>query len=221
MTIVDLTVELSGDTYSPPSVNKQLGIHVATKTPGFWQATSVDLMLHSGSHVDFTKHYREDGSTADQVTLDQVSGEAIVIDLGDLEPNTAITSSLLAARAPELRANDLIIVRTGWTDEAWGDFPRYYVDSPWCEPEAAEWLVSHRPKAVGFDCFSEYAARLPDYQPADFHVHRIVGDAGAILMQQLTRLDRVPAGERFTFYAPFLAVTGAEGAPARFFAVLD
>lgn len=221
MSIVDLTVGLSGDTVSPPSVNKRLGIHVATKTPGFWQATSVDLMLHSGSHVDFTKHYREDGQTADQVSLDQVSGEAIVIDLSDLEPNTGITSELLAARAPELRAGDLILVRTGWTDQAWGQFPRYYVESPWCEPEAAEWLVSQHPKAVGFDCFSEYAARLPDYQPADFHVHRIVGDAGAILMQQLTRLHLLPVGERVRFFAPFLAIDGAEGAPARFFAVLD
>jgi kynurenine formamidase len=220
MRIVDLTVELSGETFSPPSVNKRLGIHVATKSPGYWQATSVDLMLHSGSHVDFTKHYREDGDTADMVALDRVCGQAIVIDLSDIAPSTGITSAMLAARAPRLERGDLVIVRTGWTDRAWGEFPRYYVESPWCEPEAAEWLVSHEPKAVGFDCFSEYAARLPDYQPADFHVHRIVGDAGAILMQQLTRLDQVPVGERFSFYAPFLAVKGAEGAPARFFAVL-
>lgn len=221
MPIVDLTVELSANTISPPSVNKRLGIHVATKSPGFWQATSVDLMLHSGSHVDFTKHYREDGSTAEQVNLEQVSGEAIVVDLGDLAANTGITVDLLEQRSPEFLPGDLILVRTGWTDQAWGDFPRYYLDSPWCEPEAAEWLIAHEPKAVGFDCFSEYAARLPDYQPADFHVHRIIGDGGAILMQQLTRLDRLPVGERVRFFAPFLAITGAEGAPARFFAILD
>jgi arylformamidase len=220
MRIIDLTVELSGDTYSPPSVNKPLGIEVYTKTPGFWQATKVDLMLHSGSHVDFSKHYREDGETAEHVPLDRVSGEAIVVDLSDIEPNTAITAELLEERSPEFRPGDLILVRTGWTDQAWGQFPRYYLESPWCEPSAAEWLVSHQPKAVGFDCFSEHAARMPDYQPADFHVHRIIGDAGAILMQQLTRLDQLPVGERVQFFAPFLAVTGAEGAPARFFALV-
>ncbi|MDH3499223.1 MAG: cyclase family protein [Acidimicrobiia bacterium] len=220
MRIVDLTVELSGETYSPPSVNQPLGITVFTKEPG-WQATKVDLMLHSGSHIDFSKHYRLDGETAENIGLDRVSGEAVVVDLSDIEPNTAITVEMLRARSPEFRPGDLILVRTGWTDRAWGEFPRYYIESPWCEPSAADWLVSHRPKAVGFDCFSEQAARWADYQPADFHVHRIVGDAGAILMQQLTGLGQLPVGERFQFFAPFLAVRGAEGAPARFFAVLE
>lgn len=219
MPIIDLTVELSSETYSPPSVNQPLGITVFTKEPG-WQATKVDLMLHSGSHVDFSRHYRIDGETAGDIGLDRVSGRAIVVDISHIDPNTAITIELLEEHSPQFEPDDLILVRTGWTDEAWGDFPRYYVESPWCEPGAAEWLVSHRPKAVGFDCFSEQAARWPDYKPEDFHVHRIVGDAGAILMQQLTRLDRLPVGERFDFYAPFLAVRGAEGAPARFFAVV-
>lgn len=219
MPIVDLTVELSAATYSPPSVNQPLGITVFTKDPG-WQATKVDLMLHSGSHVDFSRHYRTDGETAEQVGLERVIGDAIVIDVSDIAPNSAITVAHLEARAPDLQEGDIVLVRTDWTDAAWGEFPRYYVESPWCEPDAAEWLVSHNPKAVGFDCFSEQAARWPDYRPEDFHVHRIVGDAGAILMQQLTRLSQVPAGDRFPFYAPFLAVTGAEGAPARFFAVV-
>ena len=219
MPIIDLTVDLSAETYSPPSVNQPLGITVFTKDPG-WQATKVDLMLHSGSHIDFSKHYRTDGETAEDVGLDRVSGHAIVVDISDIEPNTAITTELLQERSPQFEPDDLILVRTGWTDEAWGEFPRYYTESPWCDPAAAEWLVSHRPKAVGFDCFSEQAARWSDYKPEDFHIHRIIGDAGAILMQQLTRLDQLPVGERVDFYAPFLGVRGAEGAPARFFAVV-
>ena len=219
MPIVDLTVELSDQTYSPPSVNLPLAVTVFTKEPG-WQATKVDLMLHSGSHVDFSKHYRTDGETADAVSLERVCGSAIVIDLSAISPNTPITVELLERQTPGIEPGDIVLVRTGWTDAAWGDFPRYYVESPWCEPEAAEWLVSFAPKAVGFDCFSERAARFSDYSPEDFHVHRIVGNAGAILMQQLTRLDRLPVGERIEFFAPFLAVSGAEGAPARFFAVI-
>lgn len=219
MRIVDLTVELSEETYSPPSVNQPLSVTVFTKEPG-WQATKVDLMLHSGSHVDFSRHYRADGDVAENVLLERVCGPAVVVDIADIAPNSPITRELLEKRTPSVEPGDIILVRTGWTDEAWGDFPRYYVESPWCEPEAAEWLVSLRPKAIGFDCFSEQAARWPDYKPEDFHVHRIIGDAGAILMQQLTNLDQLPVDTRIDFYAPFLAVRGAEGAPARFFAVL-
>lgn len=219
MPIVDLTVPLSAETFSPPSVNQPIGVTVFTKDPG-WQATKVDLLVHTGSHVDFSRHYREDGETAEHVALDRVCGDAIVVDCSDIGPNEPITVPMLEERSPHFEAGDIILIRTGWTDDAWGDFPRYYSASPWCEPAAAEWLVSHRPRAVGFDCFSEHAARLPDYQPADFHVHRIVGDAGAILMQQLVNLHRLPTGERVPFYAAFVAVAGAEGALARFFAVV-
>ena len=40
-------------------------------------------------------------------------------------------------------------------------------------------------------------------------------------MQQLTNFSKLPTGERFHFFAPFIKITGAEGSPARFFALLD
>jgi kynurenine formamidase len=40
-------------------------------------------------------------------------------------------------------------------------------------------------------------------------------------MQQMTNLSKLPAGRRFQFFAPFVKLRGAEGSPARFFAVLD
>jgi kynurenine formamidase len=179
------------------------------------------MMLHAGSHVDFTKHYVEDGETAEQILLDRCCGEAVLIDLSTIRPDHDITPDDLAAAAPEIRRGDIVLVRTGWSDKAWGDFPRYYVDSPACTPEAARWLTATGAKAIGFDCFPERAAKKQSYLPEEFVVHHIVGDSGAILMQTLTNLIALPAGERFDFYAAFLKVSGGEGAPARFFAVLD
>jgi kynurenine formamidase len=171
--------------------------------------------------VDFTKHYVEDGETADQVLLARCCGEAVVIDLTPVEPDHDITPEDLEAAAPEIRAGDIVLVRTGWSDQAWGDFPRYYVGSPACTPEAARWLVATEAKAIGFDCFPERAAKKQSYLPSEFVVHEIIGNSGAILMQTLTRLGELPADRRFMFYAAFLKVTGGEGAPTRFFAVLD
>ncbi len=74
-------------------------------------------------------------------------------------------------------------------------------------------------KAIGFDCFPERSAKKQSYLPSEFVVHEIVGDSGAILMQSLTNLAELP--ERCLFFAAFLKVTGGEGAPARFFALLD
>ncbi len=221
MRIVDLTVAIGSDTYSPPSVNKPIGITQHFKEPGFWMVTEINMMLHAGSHVDFTKHYREDGEVAGDILLDRTCGEAVVIDLTPIEPEHDITPADLEAAAPEIRRGDIVLVKTGWTDIAWGEFPRYYVGSPSCSPEAAQWLADTGAKAIGFDCFPEGAAKKQSYLPYEFVVHQIIGDSGAILMQSLTNLSAVPVDERFQFFGAFLNVTGAEGSPARFFAALD
>jgi kynurenine formamidase len=221
MQIIDLTVPIGPDTYSPPSVNQPIGIQQYFKEPGFWMVSEITMMLHAGSHVDFTKHYVEDGETAEGVPLERTSGEAVLIDLGQVEPDRDITPKDLDAAAPEIRPGDIVLVRTGWSDRAWGEFPRYYVGSPACTPDAARWLTRTGAKAIGFDCFPERAAKKQSYLPEEFVVHRIVGDAGAILMQSFTNLAELPLERRFLFYAAFLKVEGGEGAPARFFAVLD
>lgn len=221
MKIVDLTVPIGRDTYSPPSVNRPIRIEEHYKEPGFWMVSEITMMLHAGSHVDFTKHYVEDGETAEQVPLDRTCGEAVMIDLTPVEPDHDITPDDLAAAAPEIRSGDVVLVRTGWSDRAWGDFPGYYVGSPACTAEAARWLVGTGAKAIGFDCFPERAAKKQSYLPREFVVHHIIGDAGAILMQSLTNLGALPTGRRFLFFAAFLKVTGGEGAPARYFALLE
>jgi len=221
MRIVDLTSAIGRDTYSPPSVNQPIEITEHYKEPGFWMVSDIKMMLHAGSHVDFTKHFQEDGETAEMISLDRTSGEAVVIDLTPTEPDHDITVADLEAAAPEIRPGDVVLVKTGWSDQAWGNFPHYYVGSPSCSPEAATWLVETGAKAIGFDCFPERSAKKQSYLPSEFVVHEIIGKAGAILMQTLTNLGELPVGERFLFFGAFLKVKGGEGAPARFFAVLD
>ncbi|MDH3539236.1 MAG: cyclase family protein [Acidimicrobiia bacterium] len=221
MRIVDLTVPIGSDTFSPPSVNQPIGLTRRFKEPGFWMVTEITMALHAGSHVDFTAHYREAGETAEAVTLDRTSGEAVVIDLTPTEADHDIAVADLEAAAPEIREGDIVLVRTDWTDGAWGDFPRYYVDSPSCTPEAAQWLAETGARAIGFDCFPERSAKKQSYLPSEFVVHHIIGDSGAILMQSLTNLAQLPVNARFLFFGAFLKVAGGEGAPARFFAVLD
>ncbi len=221
MKIVDLTTPIGPGTLSPPSVNLQLKLSPKHRGPGFWQASSVEMVLHTGSHVDFLRHVQPDGETAVDVPLDRVSGDALVLDLGELEPSHGITVADLEKFGPEIRAGDIVLVRTAWTDRMWGQFPEYYLTSPYCTPEAARWLVAKRVKAIGFDCFSEYCARLPDFTSEDFIVHKIILEGGAYYFQQMMNLGALPTGRRFAFFAPFIKMREAEGSPARFFALLD
>lgn len=222
MRIVDLTVTIGPDTLSPPSVNKRLTLTSNYRGPGFWRASSVDMVLHTGSHVDFSLHVREGGETAADVVLDRICGEALVLDMTHLGPDMPITVEDVIAPANDIRPGDIILVRTDWTEKMWGNFPDYYLHSPYCSPEAVEYLVLERKvKAVGFDCFSEYCARLPNFTSEEFIVHKIILENGAILMQQMTNLSKLPVNRHFQFFAPCIKMVGAEGSPARFFALLD
>ena len=65
--IVDLSVPIGEDTLSPPSVNARLKLTSFHRGPGFWQASKMEMLLHTGSHVDFTRHVQADGETAADV----------------------------------------------------------------------------------------------------------------------------------------------------------
>jgi len=220
MRIVDLSVPIGETTLSPPSVNLQLQMTSYHRGPGFWQASKIEMLLHTGSHVDFSKHTVEDGETAVDVALDRVFGPAQVIDLSHVGPNHGISVADMEEHAQHIQAGDIALVRTDWTEKQWGNFPTYYMESPYCTAEAAQWLVDRGARAIGFDCFSEYCARLPDFTSEDFIIHKVILENGAILMQQMTNLSQLPLGERVQFFAPFIKINGAEGSPARFFALI-
>lgn len=217
--IVDLTVPVGVDTMSPPSTDMRVDLEQHRRGPGFWQVTSIRQSLHTGSHVDSGLHCFEDGGRTDEISLDQVCGTAVIFDLGEVPPSTEVTAAQLDAADPGLREGQIAIIRTGWTDRAWGDFPRFFVESPYLSVEAAELLAARNPKAVCFDFFEEYAARLPGFSSEDFRVHRAFLGKGIVIIEQATRLGEL-VGKSFEFFAPFYKVVGAEGAPARIFAVV-
>lgn len=221
MRIVDLSVPIGEATLSPPSVNLQLQMTSYHRGPGFWQASKIEMLLHTGSHVDFSKHTVEDGETAVDVDLSRVFGPARVVDLSHVGPNHEISVADMETHAQAIQPGDIALVRTDWTEKHWGDFPTYYMESPYCAAEAAQWLVDRGARAIGFDCFSEYCARLPDFTSEDFIIHKVILENGAILMQQMTNLSQLPLGQHVQFFAPFIKIDGAEGSPARFFALLE
>jgi arylformamidase len=222
MRIIDLSVPIGEDTLSPPSVHTRLKLTSAHRGPGFWQASLLEMTLHTGSHVDFLRHVQPHGETAAEVPLERVCGDALIVDLSFVSAGHGISVADLERHAPPIQQGDIVLVRTDWAEKQWGNFPTYYVESPYCTPEAAQWLVDRGARAIGFDCFSEYCARLPDFTSEEFIIHKIILENGRFLMQQMTNLSQLPTGgRRFRFFAPFLKIKDAEGAPVRFFALLD
>ena len=88
---IDLSVTVDNATMSPPSTNMKLDITPHRRGPGFWQVSSVHQSLHTGAHIDSPLHVFRDGITTAEISLDQVMGEALVVDLSFAGANHAIT----------------------------------------------------------------------------------------------------------------------------------
>jgi kynurenine formamidase len=218
--IIDLTVTVDETTKSPPSTDLRVELTQFHRGPGFWQVTAVAQSLHTGSHIDSPLHCYENGGTTAEIPLDRVIGEAFVLDCSHVEPEQPVEVRDLERVAAGSQPDDILIVRTDWTDRSWGRFPEFFTRSPYLTPEAAEWLIARRPRAIGFDFFEEYSARLPSFGSEDFVCHRILLGANVPMLEQITGLGRV-GRPRFDFYAPFYKIAGTEGAPARYFAVVE
>src|SRR5262249_59372669 len=123
-----------------------------------------------------------------------------VIDLSFVGANHGISiDDLKKGGAEDVKRGDIVLLRTGWTDEMYGKWPDYFTQSAYFPPESAQWLVDRGPKNIGFDFFEEYCARLPDFTSEDFAMHRVILGAGVVIMEGLTNL--VPLAQRRVGFA--------------------
>jgi arylformamidase len=217
--VIDLSVEVSTETYGPPSTNVKVQIEQFHRGPGFWQVSSIHASVHTGTHIDTPLHCYEDGSTTSDAALVDLCGRVAYFDL-KVNPTDPVTDTLLAAADPGLRPGDVAVLATGWTDGMWGKFPEYYTQSPYLAASGATWLAERKPKAVVFDFFEEECARKTDFTSEEFIVHRILLGAGIYLVEHATKLHEI-RGKNATIYPAFYRLADCDGSPARLFAIID
>lgn len=195
-------------------------LDTAFRGPGHWQSSRMAALLHTGSHVDAPLHVIRDGPAIDRVRLEDVIGDAVIVDLSDVGEREEINMERLSAAAGDrLRPGDIAVLRTDWTDRAWGTFPDYYTRSPYLTEDAASWLAERGPKAVVVDFFEEECAVRTDFSSEDFVVHRALLGNGIPIVEQATNLAATVT-ERFLLHAPFSLLGDVEAAPCRIYGVL-
>jgi kynurenine formamidase len=218
--IVDLSVVVDAHTLGPPAAGSPpVTLETAFRGPGHWQSSRIAALLHTGSHVDAPLHVFARGRAIESLSLDELSGRAIVIDVHDVQQREPIDTARLRAAAPDVRPDSIVAIRTDWTDRWWGTFPDYYTRSPFLTEDAGIWLADLRPKAVVVDFFEEECATTPDFTSEDFVVHRALLGNDIPIVEQATRLGSV-GSDPFLLRAPFVLLAGVEAAPCRIFAEL-
>ena len=151
-----------------------------------WRVELLTLASHTGSHVDAPYHKLAHGANLDQIPLEHFTGQAVIGDFRDSEPDRAITPDLLTRSLTTPLEDRIVLFATGWgkrrakTDE-WLQHP------PFLSPDGAEWLVARKIRAVGIDHYSIAGPR----DPVNSRTHEILLGAGIWIVEDLSFPDEV------------------------------
>jgi len=195
---------------------------------------------HSGTHIDALCHIWYDDKlyngfeTAEHMTshgvtrnsIDNVPflvGRGVLLDVAGwkgvehLELAEPITAGDLdacaAAQGVEIRAGDILLIRTGWINLLTVDRKLFDTGEPGIDQSTLPWLKEHDVAAVGADNLAVEV--LDSIPPDDLPIHRIgIRDLGLYLMEllDLNALAEDRAYESFIVIAP-LQITGGAGSP--------
>lgn len=180
----------------------------------------LSIFAHAGTHLDCPRHIYRWGKTTDEVALDRFMGPACLLDFSSRGADEAISAEDMEAHAGLVRENDIVLLRTDFTDKFWGS-DAYLRNSPFLTGDGAKWLVDKGVKAAGFDFLQEEEVKkIPENVPENYVVHRTLLGSGIIQIEHMTNLSAIPQ-ERFEVIALPLKMPGIEGSPCRAVAVVD
>ncbi len=197
----------------------------------FWYAAArYSASEHGGTHIDSPIHFGQGKSSIDQIPLSRLIGPAAVIDIVkacEKDPDYRLTAEDINAweningRIPD---ESIVLVRTGW-GKFWTDKKRYMgtdapgdvanLHFPGISREAADFLSKQRRiDGIGID-----TASLDHGPSQDFIAHQILNGANIYGLENIAKLDQLPA-QGATLIALPMKIKGGTGGPARIIAIL-
>ncbi|TNY36036.1 cyclase family protein [Thermomonospora catenispora] len=208
MTWIDLSVPVvAGMPVYPGDPQVEVGPALTVSEAGV-NVARVHLGSHAGTHVDAPFHVDGSWPPLEEVPLDRFAGEAAVMDVRGLPPRAPIGPELVP---PGLRPGRMLLVVTGWS-EHWGT-PEYLAH-PYLTPEACERIVACGVRTVGVDALSVDRTPGPGEEEFSLAAHRALLGAGAVIVENLTGLDRLIGATRVEVFAFPIRLIG-DGAPVR------
>jgi len=160
--------------------------------------SSINMNLHTGTHIDAHYHMDENGDTIEKLDLDRLMTRCRVIDMTHVRGGIS-RGDLMALK---IERGDFLIFKTAnsFSEEFLAEFI-------YLEKSGAEFLAEQGISGVGIDSLG-----IERNQPKH-ETHKVLMDKGIIIIEGL-RLKDVPEGSYLMCALP-LKIKGADGAPAR------
>lgn len=179
-----------------------------------WNASTLHLYSHCGTHMDAQVHFEAGPETVDQHALRRCMGPAWLVNLSPILPKTLIEVVHLGDVASHFTSGESLLLRTDWSKHL--EDPGLYRDSlPRISPSLAEWCVEKRVKILAVEPPS--VADVNNKAEVT-RVHKILLGGGVLIVEGLAHLDQVRARKVF-FAALPLKPLGGDGCPCRAIAI--
>ena len=178
-----------------------------------WNATTLSLYSHSGTHMDAPVHYNVSREGIDSIPLEHCMGPAHIVDVTAIDSKGLLTPAHVQYLQTKIKKGDGLIFKTGWS--AFIDTPQYREQAPGLSPELVEWCVLKGIRMLGIDTPS-----VSDVNniPLLTRIHKILLAAGIIIVEGLANLDALEK-EYVFFMAIPLKLKAMDGSPVRAFAI--
>lgn len=210
--MIDLSHELgTGMTVFPgdPSVTIEPALTIAEHGVA---VSHLDMGSHTGTHLDAPSHTVVGGRTLDQVTLEELVGEALVLRIPGLSEREPIDVARLEAAGVPESVPKIVVIHTAW-DQHFGTDT--YLRHPFLTREAAQLLVDRGMHLLAVDTLN------PDFTPlegddadaADFPVHEVVLGGDGLIVENVRGLEAVADRVQLGFFA--LRLGKVDGSPVR------
>ena len=175
-----------------------------------WNASTLELYSHSGTHMDAPWHFGCGDATIDEAPLNTCMGPAHIVRLPNTQESELLTVGHLGLLAESFTAGHSLIFHTGWS--RYFDRPEIYRGKlPRISEELARWCVEKGVRMLGVEPPS--VADVNNLEEVTT-IHQILLGGGVTIIEGLVNLESIPA-DTCHFAAFPLKIHQGDGSPCR------
>jgi kynurenine formamidase len=209
MRIIDLTLSykngMRGVDIQPARVLEKDG----------WNATTLKLYSHAGTHMDAPFHFGVGDNTIDELPLECCMGNAWIVNIRNCQERQLVTVRDLREMENKFIKGDSLIIKTGWSQFL--NESKYREALPRISQDLARWCVEKQVKILAVEPPS--VADVFNMEEVT-SIHKILLGGGVAIVEGITNTESLQT-DKVLLYAIPLKIWKGDGAPARVFAIID
>lgn len=171
----------------------------------------LELMTHSGTHIDAPFHFFSEAETVDQLPLSHFHAPCLALDLRHKEPGSGIGAADLEAHSDKIQNGVIVLLKTGWAEKR-ALTKEFLTAWPYLTGEGAEYLVSLGIHGVGIEGLSIGGYDDPEKETA---AHKVLLRARKLIVEDIKVPEAMLDGRIRHFAAFPVLIQGAGGAWTR------